>query len=513
MCEIASILRYMYISSFHNEPFHPPQEPLYPLPLCMESLEEIFSGCADFEVRRIDLGLENRICVHVCWLDGTVLGTELSASVIRPLTQTIRSGGCRSEADALRRAMLGGVYSCAVKKCTDCDSTVYALTHGHCAVVFDRAATALCFEVRSTHMRAVGEPTLEKTLKGAKDAFTENLRVNTFLLRRRLSSPKLKIVESSIGRKSETRVALLFLDGVASPRTVEELGRRLDRLDVDALLALGILEEKLSDHPACPFPQFLHTERADRLAMYLSDGRVGLLVDGIPVALVLPVSFSEFMKVTGDGSMHYLVSSAITLLRYLALILSATLPAFYVAVAMYHQELIPTKLLLSIIEAKQNVPFSTAIEVLGMIIAFGLLQEAGLRLPNPIGDTVSIIGALIVGQSAVEARVISPIAIIVVALSGIACYALPSQDMGYAVRLLRFVLVLAAIVAGLYGVGLFMCFVIFSLSAMDSFGVNYTAPLSDGLPGGLLRLLLRGPKSENKYRDPSLDTPDSRRQK
>jgi len=193
--------------------------------------------------------------------------------------------------------------------------------------------------------------------------------------------------------------------------------------------------------------------------------------------------------------------------------LSTALPAFYVALAMYHQELIPTKLLLSIIEAKQNVPFSTAIEVLGMMIAFSLLQEAGLRLPSPIGDTVSIIGALIVGQSAVEARVISPIAIIVVAISGIAGYALPSQDMGYAVRFLRFVLVLAAIVAGLYGVGLCLCVLIFSLASMDSFGVNYTAPLSDGKPGGLLRLLFRAPKTENKFRDSALNTPDKRRQK
>ena len=503
----------MYISSFGSEGFHPQQEPEFPQALNIKNLREIFSGCADFELRQLDLGLEGNIKVSVCWLDGTVLGTELSASVIRPLTQAVRSGGELSEQQAMDRAMLGGVYSCSVKSYDDCDSTVYAITHGHAAVVFDGIEKALCFEVRSTHMRAVGEPTLEKTLKGAKDSFTENLRVNTFLLRRRIASPRLKIVESSIGRKSQTRVAVIFLDGVADPATVSELAARLDRMDVDALLALGILEEYITDHPSSPFPQLIHTERVDRLSMYLMDGRVGLLVDGIPVGLALPVSFAEFMKVTGDSSMHYLVSSAITCLRYLALLLSLALPAFYVAVAMYHQELIPTKLLLSIIEAKQNVPFSTAIEVLSMIIAFSLLQEAGLRLPSPIGDTVSIIGALIVGQSAVEARVISPIAIIVVAISGIAAYALPSQDMGYAVRLLRFVLVITAILGGLYGVGLVLCLVVFGLSSMDSFGVNYTAPLSDGLPHSLRRLLLRSPKRKNKFRDPLLHTPDRRRQK
>jgi len=493
--------------------FHPITEPEYTQSLCTRSIKEIFSSCSDFEMRQIDLGLENKISVNVCWLDGTVLGTEISASVIRPLTQAVRSGVCRDEQSAAERAMQGGVYCCSAKMYDNCDDTVYAMTHGHCAVLFDGIGKALCFELRSTHMRAVSEPTLEKTLKGAKDSFVENLRSNTFLVRRRISNPKLKLVESDVGRKSRTRVAVMFVEGVAAPETVEALARRLDNLDIDALLALGILEETLSDHPRCPFPQFIHTERVDRFAMYLMDGRVGLLVDGIPVGLVLPVTFAEFMKVTGDSSMHYIISSAITVLRYFALVLSIVLPGFYVAVAMYHQELIPTKLLLSIIEAKQNVPFSTAIEVLGMMIAFSLLQEAGLRLPTPIGDTVSIIGALIVGQSAVEARVISPIAIIVVALSGIAGYALPSQDMGYAVRLLRFVLVLAAIVAGLYGVGLCLCLLIFGLSSMDSFGVNYTAPLSDGSGGGLKRLLLRGPKADNKMRDPELNTPDKRRQK
>lgn len=503
----------MYTDLKTKASYHPITAPDYPQELNINNLRNIFSSCSDFEVRQIDLGLENKITVSICWLDGTVLGTEVSASVIRPLTQAIRSGSCTDEMSAAQRAMQGGVYCCSAKMYESCDDTVYALCHGHCAVIFDGIGRSLCFELRSPHMRSVSEPTLEKTLKGAKDSFVENLRSNTFLVRRRISNPKLKLVESDVGRKSRTRVAVMFVEGIAAPETVAELARRLDGLDIDALLALGILEEALSDHPRSPFPQLIHTERVDRFAMHLMDGRVGLLVDGIPVGLVLPVTLAEFMKVTGDSSMHYIISSAITVLRYLSLLLSTALPAFYVAVAMYHQELIPTKLLLSIIEAKQNVPFSTAIEVLGMMIAFSLLQEAGLRLPSPIGDTVSIIGALIVGQSAVEARVISPIAIIVVAISGIAGYALPSQDMGYAVRFLRFVLVLAAIVAGLYGVGLCLCVLIFSLASMDSFGVNYTAPLSDGEPGGLLRLLFRAPKTENKFRDSALNTPDKRRQK
>ena len=247
--------------------------------------------------------------------------------------------------------------------------------------------------------------------------------------------------------------------------------------------------------------------------MDLMDGRVGILIDGLPIGLALPVTLAEFMKVTGDASNNYLVATVLTVLRYFALFLSIFLPALYVAIAMYHQEMIPTPLLLSIIEAKRNVPFSTALEIMGMLISFELLQEAGLRLPNPIGDTVSIIGALIVGQSAVEAQVVSPIAIIVVAVSGIAGYTLPSQDFGSAIRLLRFALVIASILAGFFGVGAALCLLTLHLADIDSFGVDYTAPLSDGEPSPLRRLLLQKPKPLNKFRDPHLKTPDKRRQK
>ena len=313
--------------------------------------------------------------------------------------------------------------------------------------------------------------------------------------------------------REKPRVAVFFVEGLVSPDTLRELAQRLERLDEDAMLALGSLEEYIVDAPRSPFPQLLHTERPDRFAMYLLQGRVGLLVDGLPVGLVLPVTLAEFMKVTDDAGTHHLVSSALSLLRWAALALAALLPAFYAAVAMYHQEMIPTRLLLSIIEAERNVPFSTALELLGMLGAFGLVQEAGLRLPSPIGDTVSIIGALIVGQAAVEASLVSPIAIIVVAFSAIACYALPSQDLAAAVRLARLVLLIGAILGGLYGLTLLLCLLLWHLAGIDSFGVNYTAPLSDGLRGNLRRALLHPPMPADKFRDAHLRTPDRRRQR
>ena len=237
---------------------------------------------------------------------------------------------------------------------------------------------------------------------------------------------------------------------LTNPLLGEELQSRLERIDLDGLMNTGDLEEYLLEKSS-PFPQLLATERPDRFAMELLQGRAGLLVDGLPLGFLLPATLAETLRVPEDTAAHYTVASVLTLLRYLALFLSVLLPALYVAVTMYHQEMVPTRLLLSIIQSKQDVPFSTAGETLGMLVAFELLQEAGLRLPATIGQSVSIIGALIVGQSAVEAKVISPVVVIVVAIAGITGYTMPNQDMAAALRLCRFGMVILSVGLGLFG--------------------------------------------------------------
>ena len=491
------ILHHMYTNTFKTAgALHTHRAPVYPFMISLVSVQEVFSGCADFQTRSLRLGLDSGRLVTLCWVEGLVSAQMLTEDVIRPLTSLARLPEGDSQRQSLFRILAGAVYNCSARYRETMDEVVEDLTHGCCVLLFENAGQAVSFEARSDIQRAVSEPTLEKSIKGAKDAFVETLRVNTALVRRKLCTPKLKLVEAQLGRASCTKVALFYLEGAADPGTAAELGRRLDALDVEGLLSAGILEERLTDAPGSPFPQLLHTERPDRFAQYLMEGRIGLLIDGLPIGLCTPVTLADFLRGTGDGSSNWLVASALTLLRWLAFFLSMLLPALYVAIALYHQEMIPTRLLLSVIEAKQKVPFSTALEVTGMLLSFELLQEAGLHLPNPIGDTVSIIGALIVGQSAVEARVVSPIAIIVVAFAGIAGYTLPSQDLGAAVRLIRMGLVFAAVAAGLFGVGAAMCLLLLHLAEIDSLGQNYTAPLSDGEPLPLSRLLLRGPGQE-----------------
>ena len=480
-------------------------------PITETALRDCFAGCGDLTSRNISFGLSGELRLPVLWLDGMVSGSAVSLELLRPLTELLRAGSVRDQAGALQRIQEGGVYRCAVRRRDALSDAAEDLCRGCCLLLFEALGCALSFELKTEQRRAVGGPVLEKSLKGGKDAFTETLRVNTALVRQRIASPQLKLAESCVGRRSRTQVAILYLEPLASPQLLRELAARLDQLDIDGLLATGALEEAIVDAPRSPFPQLIHTERPDRFAMHLLDGRVGLLIDGIPLGLVLPVTLAEFLKVTGDSSMHFLVSSALSILRYLALAIGTLLPAVFAAMALYHQEMIPTKLLLSIIQSEQDVPFSAAIELLGLLAAFSMLQEAGLRMPDPVGDTVSIIGALIVGQAAVEAKLVSPISIIVVAASGIACYTLPSQDLGSALRLTRLALLLGAIGAGLYGVGLGCFLVALHLADLESFGLAYTAPLSSGRPGALGRLLLRPPQAADRHRDPLLRPLDERR--
>ena len=489
---------------------HPPADPVYDLPVSAENTEKIFADCADFESRRVFAG-GTGAAVFACWLDGVVSGAGVANQVLRPLTDPARFAPLKKPADVMAAIENGGVYGPSLKRVEDMDRLADAIAGGCCALVFDGAA--LTFQTKTDQHRSVQEPTVEKSVKGGKDAFVEVLRVNTGLVRSRLHTPRLKMRQTVVGRKSRSNAAVLWLEGVAAPDLPEQMLRRLQALDVDGVLMPDVLDSALADMPRSPFPQLIHTERPDKFAALLLEGRVGLIVEGIPVGFAAPAFLPEFLKTTEDASQHFLAASAIRLLRWMSLVLTLLLPAFYVAVATYHPEMLPTKLLLSVIESKQSVPFSTAVEILGLLLAFELLQEAGLRLPNPVGQTVSIIGALIVGQSAVEAKVVSPIAVIVVALAGIAGYTMPSQDVGAALRICRFALVLAATAAGMFGIIMGAAALVWHLCSLESFGRAYMTPLAGSGGGSTGGTFTRRPAWKHVLRDPAINGGDIRRRK
>lgn len=481
--------------------------------LSKEELQNIFRDCSDFMMREIYIGEQKEWSVWLCWLDGLASGTDISDTILRPLTDPARFEHCTDYAHVYREIYKGAVHNFTAKSLTESSSLAEELLNGSCGLIFPKLRKAISFEVRSTFMRSVDSSTLEKSVKGSKEAFIENIRVNTALVRRKLKTTKLKTLTQTVGEKSDTYVTILYIEGTARGDTVSQLQHRLQCLDIDGLLVPGYLEQYIVDASRSPFPQLLHTERPDTFASMLLEGRVGILVDGLPVGFVVPATLSRFMQVTEDTAQHFAVASMLVMLRYIALLAGLLLPGLYVAIAMYHQEMIPTELLTSVIDAKQKVPFSTSIEVIGMLIAFELLQEAGLRLPSPVGDTVSIIGALIVGQAAVDARVVSPIAVIIVAFSGISSYTLPSQDLASAVRLGRFAMVIAAALAGIFGVTALFLLGIHHLCTIESCGIAYMHPFVDGDGAAWLRTLLRRPLWKDSFRDKKIAGYDLRKQR
>ena len=499
--------------TFEKNPPHPEEKPKFPGRLTSYALDEIFSGCGDWEKRTVLPGLMQGEEVVLCWLDGVVDGTAVSEDVLRPLTELQRTIGATTPQRLADDLIRGAAYAYTVRRRNTLDDAVTDLLNGFCLISFDSLGEAVSFEVRTKLTRSVSEPAVEKAIKGGKDAFVETLRTNTSLVRRKLRTTKLKLTQSVVGRLSGTAVALLYIEGVARDDIVKEAQRRIDDIDIDGLIAAGDLEEYIVDSPRSPLPQLLHTERPDTFAMHLLNGRVGILVDGLPVGFLLPGDIAAFMRVSEDSSMHFAAASMLTLLRWVALTISLLLPAAFVAISMYHQEMLPVQLLLSMTAAKQYVPFGVATEVIAMLLAFELLQEAGLRLPDPVGQTASIIGALIVGQSAVEAKVVSPIAVIVVALAGISGYTMPSQDLGSCVRLARLGLTIIAALLGLYGVITGAALIIWYAAGLESFGVAYTAAFTGPDAGGALRSLLKRPNRADKLRRADLSGGNRRRQK
>ena len=493
--------------------YHPKHEPEFDCDISFSGVKTIFSGCSDFFLREIRLGLDKNIAAAVCWIDGLVSETDVSDQVLRPLTDQARLRAAESGRRAVRLIQQGAVYRGTLHTRETMDDLVSDLTAGHAALIFEGLRLALTFEVKSTEGRAVSEASIEKAVKGPRDAFVETLRVNTGLVRRRLRTPKLKQLQQTVGRASNTPVSFLYIEGIAKPELIRAVQARLEAMDIDALLSAGDLEPYVAQDGKSPLPLAGHTERPDKFAAALLQGRVGLLADGLPTGFLLPGTLPLLMRVPEDRADRPLIATGLTLLRWLALLLSLTLPALYVAAAVFHQEMLPTQLLASMVEAEAQVPFGAVTVMLFLLLSFELLQEAGLRLPAPVGQTVSIIGALLVGEAAVSAKVASPIAIIVVAMAGIAGYNVPNQEIGSLLRVARLGLLLAAALAGMFGVTLSLAALVWYACTAESFGTAWLYPLVDAEESPVFRVFVKQDQRKEKTREKEIVFWNKRRQK
>lgn len=466
-------------------------------------IEAIFGGAADFCRREVRAG---GLTLTALFLDGMTSGSEIAELILRPLAEHL----CADTAEAGYEQARHMVW-CAV--CEEADSPEAAadkLVHGYCAVCFPGLAKALCFEVKSGTRRGPSAPETENTVKGAKDAFTETVRINTALVRRHLRTPQLRLTQKTVGRRTRTSVTVCSVQGLTDPALVRRMEQRLSRIDIDGLLSPAAVEEYVTGSRRTAFPLLDYTERTDKFCQGLLDGQVGLLVDGLPLGYLAPVDLGLLMASPEDRAVDYVSASCVRVLRYFALLLALLLPGLYVAMAAFEQQMLPVKLLLAIIESKEDVPFPTLLEVLGLLAAFELLQEAGLHLPQAIGTAVSIIGGLVVGTAAVEAQLVSPAALIVSATAGICGFTLPSRDLSDAVRLWRFGITALAGVAGLFGVLAGGLLLLTHLAGLTSLGVAYLAPFSDARGW---RAVLRPRLARQKRRDEALRPQDIKNQR
>ena len=447
----------------------------------------MFAGAGDFNVRELDCG---RFKLWAYSIDGLTSGQAISDYIIKPISRQLRA----EKMDELyRQALRGWIYNAVAVPCQDGMDAAKKLVNGFCVVLFPGVG-AIAFEVKTGEKRNPSPPDVENTVKGPKDAFVETGRTNTGLVRRHLRTPDLRIYETTVGQRSLTNVSVLWIEGLTNEALVDRMKARLGGINIDGMISPLSVEEYVTGSRATAFPLIQYTERPDKFCQGLLDGRVGLIVDGLPLAYLTPVDLQYLMDSPEDRSRDYITASAVRILRYLALLTGLLLPGLYLAIANFRQDLIPLSLLRAIIDSKAAVPFSAVAEILGLLITFELLQESGIHLPQAVGQSVSIIGGIVVGTAAVEAGIVSPIALIMVSIAGVCGFVLPNRDLAEAIRLWRFLLAVFGSVAGLWGVGAGVLCLLIHLTGLKSLGVPY---LQFNGKGSILRRRLKNQKWRN----------------
>ncbi len=478
-----------------------------------DNIRSVLSDSDDIIYQQHYINSRRDLPVTVVFVDGLVNTKIVDDDVLKPLTQERILEGAGDAGSIIRLIEHGTIYHASRKLRTTLGDTLDDILYGAVALVFDSEKKAVTFDIKDYEKRSISEPTNESALKGSKESFIEVLRVNTSLVRRKIHTPYLRIKETLVGRQSRTPVAVIYIEDLTNKKIVEEVLERLNSTDIDGVITAGSIEENIIDNKHTLFPLVAFTERTDKFCHNIIEGRVGLFIDGLPTAYIIPATLNMFYQAPEDYAQNYIVSSFLRCLRFANSMITLLLPAFYISITTFHQEMIPTVLAISIIRSKEEVPFPTSTSILFMLMSFEVLIEAGFRLPKTIGQTISIIGALVVGQAAVQAKVISPVVVIIIAISGLAGFTMPSQDFSNALRICRLVFVLFATVAGLYGLSLGFLLLIYHLSTLETYGVPYLSPFVADEGRDITKdTIIRAPLYLMKKRPVALKTTNKKRQ-
>lgn len=444
-------------------------------------IKEAFSDCNDLVYREFNVGGPDGQRMFLCYIDGMADKIILDEFLLTPVM--ISSREVPPDFDEVKNRLYKVIKSSAmsvsdIKDVESIEDILLAVMSGEAAVLIDGYDKCIILAVRSWPARGPSEPTSETIIRGPRDGFTETIRFNTALVRRRIRDTKFKVKQIQIGRRSKTDIAILYIDDIVDKRILGELNKRLDKIDIDAVIESGYIEQFIQDRQFSPFPQVQATERPDTVAASVYEGRVGILVDNSPYALLVPATVDTFLQSAEDYYTRPVVSTFLRNIRLISVILSVVAPSFYIALISFNPGILPGKLLLSISASREGVPFPAFLEALIMELTFELLREAGVRLPRAIGSTIGIVGGLVIGQAAVSAGIVSPIMVIVVSVTAIASFAIPNYEVAAGFRLVRFILMILAAIYGLYGTLIGLIGTLIHLVNLKSFDVPYLAPIA-----------------------------------
>ncbi len=471
----------------------------------LNNLDRLLSKCSDAVIKKFQFNKNPAIEAALLYFDGLVDRNEIENNILKPLMLEIEKLSTEYltlyKTEDIFSAIESRILSMAeLRTINTLQEVCHHISSGDTVIIIDGFDKAMVAGTRSWESRPVQTPDNEVVIFGPKEGFTETLRYNTALLRRRIKSTNFKIESMVIGRITKTDVVLCYIENIAPAGLINEVRRRLEKIDIDGILDTGYLKEMIVDSKETLFTQAEHTEKPDKVCGHLLEGRICIMVDGSPMALVVPITFPQFLIASEDYYIHYVPASLFRLLRFGAMFAALLLPSLYVAVITYHHEMIPTSLYLTIAATRQGVPFPPFVEALLLEATFEMLREAGLRLPRAVGPAVSIVGALIIGDAAVRAGLVSTPMVVVVAFTGIASFVSPAYSAGIIIRISRFGFLLAAASLGFLGIMIALILFITRMVSLSSFGQPYLSPIAPLNLAQLSDIFVRRPWFKDKKR-------------